>query len=165
MKKKHQKTKMPKGWEFLVVLIVLAAGIYIGAFLLISRLPSGPYTATRDDSTKPVPPFYRADQVPNPLPPTLAPATFTRADITEAYRVAEEIPEVLAQQPCYCGCERHGHRSLHACYASDHAVDCPICLKEALWAGKLHREGKNPSEIRESIIREEWRAVDFLGVR
>jgi hypothetical protein len=42
--------------------------------------------------------------------------------IERAYRVAHRIPGVLAQQPCYCWCNKFGHGSLLDCYASDHGA-------------------------------------------
>jgi hypothetical protein len=34
-------------------------------------------------------------------------------------------------------------------------------LKEALLAGQMHRRGKTAAEIREAIVRGEWRAVEL----
>src|SRR5450631_2161963 len=59
-----------------------------------------------------VPVFYERAADAMPFPVTLEPTTFKRADLREAYQTAKEIPGVLAQQPCYCYCQRKGHRSL-----------------------------------------------------
>ncbi len=68
-----------------------------------------------------VPPFYSsveaAGMLPRPLPPD-----FRDPNSARAYRIAGQIPVVLAQQPCYCWCDKYGHRSLHDCFVSDHAV-------------------------------------------
>jgi hypothetical protein len=54
--------------------------------------------------------------------PTLDPAQFVGKAAT-AHRVAREIPEVLDQLYCYCGCDKHqGHKSLLSCYTDGHAA-------------------------------------------
>jgi hypothetical protein len=42
--------------------------------------------------------------------------------VARAYRVAQQIPAVLAQQPCYCWCDSMGHGSLVDCFATDHGA-------------------------------------------
>jgi hypothetical protein len=76
-----------------------------------SGLPSG------------VPPFFATEEAAQPLPVTLSPELFRNALGFEAYRIAKNIPGVLAQQPCYCNCEAgFGHRSLLDCYRENHAA-------------------------------------------
>jgi hypothetical protein len=94
-----------------------------------------------------------------PFPATLDPAPFKRADVRQAYQVAKEIPGVLAEQPCYCYCQRQGHRGLLDCFRTEHASNCTMCIKEALLAGKMHREGKSTGEIRAAIIHGDWANV------
>jgi len=54
--------------------------------------------------------------------PTLDPAKFV-GKAAAAHRVAREIPEVLDQLYCYCGCDKHeGHKSLLSCYTDGHAA-------------------------------------------
>ena len=54
--------------------------------------------------------------------PTLDPARFTGKP-AEAFRVAREIPDVIDQIHCYCGCDREArHVSLLSCYVDGHAV-------------------------------------------
>ncbi|HEV7844045.1 MAG TPA: CYCXC family (seleno)protein [Pyrinomonadaceae bacterium] len=87
------------------------------------------------------------------LRPTLPPEQFF-GKAREAYIVAREIPETLAQLPCYCYCdEGFGHKSLHTCYESDHSAHCATCIQEALVAYRLQKEdGLSPAQIRERII-------------
>jgi hypothetical protein len=86
------------------------------------------------------------------LPPTLSPELFT-GNKKLAYQVAKEIPQVLAQLPCYCHCDRgHGHKSLHSCFESEHGENCGICIGEALMAHSLKKRGVNVTEIRKQII-------------
>ena len=91
-----------------------------------------------------------------PFPATLEPASFKGADVREAYQTAKEMPQVLVQQPCYCYCQRKGHRSLLDCFKTDHAASCNICVKEALLAGQMHRQQKSAEEIRRAITQGPW---------
>jgi len=121
------------------------------------------YAGYRMQSTSPIPPG--PDQVPAhfervedamPFPQTLDPAEFKISTIREAYSVARELPEVLVQQPCYCYCQRQGHRSLLDCFRDLHATSCDICINEARLAGRLHRQGKTADEIQTAIIQKQW---------
>ena len=88
------------------------------------------------------------------LPPTLQPEQFL-GPTREAYRVAKEIPQTLAQLPCYCHCDQSiGHKSLHSCFQDTHASQCTICVSEALVAYNLQKSGLNPAQIRERIVAE-----------
>jgi hypothetical protein len=84
--------------------------------------------------------------------PTLSPERFI-GPTRDAYRVALEIPETLAQLPCYCHCDMSmGHKSLHSCYEDMHASQCAVCVSEALMAYDLQKNGLTPAQIRERII-------------
>ncbi len=56
------------------------------------------------------------------LPKTLDPNLFM-GNAKAAYRVAKEIPNVLAQMPCFCECERYGHKNLLDCFVDNHGAD------------------------------------------
>jgi hypothetical protein len=87
------------------------------------------------------------------LPPVLSAAQFT-GKTRMAYIAVKEIPETIAQLPCYCHCdEGFGHKSLQTCFTDDHAAHCAVCVEEALLAYKLQKEeGLKPAQIRERII-------------
>ncbi|HEX8708245.1 MAG TPA: CYCXC family (seleno)protein [Pyrinomonadaceae bacterium] len=89
------------------------------------------------------------------LPPTLQPEQFI-GPTREAYRVVREIPQTIAQLPCYCHCDMSlGHKSLHSCFEDTHASQCAVCVGEALEAYDLQkRGGLTPTQIRERIIAE-----------
>jgi hypothetical protein len=111
-----------------------------------------------------VPAYFPSAAAARPFPAVLPAVEFSRYPAIErAYAVAAEIPGVLAQQPCYCHCDRMGHRSLLDCYASEHAAGCDICLMEALYAGQMTQQGQNPATIRQEVIRGEWRDVRLDG--
>lgn len=53
------------------------------------------------------------------LPKTLDPDRFRRKS-KAAYQIAKEIPEILAQIPCFCECEPFGHENLLDCFIDTH---------------------------------------------
>ena len=58
----------------------------------------------------------------NPRPATLSPDLFT-GKVREVYRIAREVPELLEQMPCYCGCYvSDQHRNNLDCYTDRHSV-------------------------------------------
>lgn len=98
--------------------------------------------------------FKDAASIPKPLPPTLSPDQFQNVEVKRAYQVAKEIPETLAQLPCFCRCDLgFGHKSLHSCYENNHSSECDICMNEALDAYKMQKEQKmSVEQVREKII-------------
>jgi hypothetical protein len=86
------------------------------------------------------------------LQPTLSPELFT-GNTKLAYQAAREIPQTLAQLPCYCHCDRgYNHKSLHSCFESEHGENCGICIGEAVMAYNLEKQGLAVSEIRKRVI-------------
>ena len=78
-----------------------------------------------------------------------------------AYELASKVPGVINQLPCYCYCERIGHKSLHTCFESDHGAHCGICMKEVYYAYQQTKLKKTPAQIRDGIIKGEWKSVDL----
>jgi hypothetical protein len=109
------------------------------------------------------PPFHKSAKDAEPLPALLPASNFNdRPLVSRAYQIAHEIPLVLAQQPCYCNCDKEfGHGSLLDCYASSHTAGCGICLKETFFTYQMTKQGKKPAQIRDAIIRGEWRNADL----
>jgi hypothetical protein len=99
-----------------------------------------------------VPAHYENASSIGTLSQTLSPEQFI-GPTRDAYRVAQVIPETLAQLPCYCHCDMSmGHKSLHSCYEDMHASQCAVCVSEALMAYDLQKNGLTPAQIRERII-------------
>ncbi len=99
-----------------------------------------------------VPAHYDIAPPLNTLRGTLAPELFT-GNVQLAYRAAKEIPQTLAQLPCYCHCDMSkGHKSLHSCFEDEHGENCGICIGEAVMAYNLERQGLSAVQIRERII-------------
>jgi hypothetical protein len=107
---------------------------------------------TNSQPVKRVPAYQSASEARN-LPATLEPAKFF-GKAKAAYIVAKQIPETLAQLPCYCHCDQgFGHKSLHTCFVDDHAAHCAVCVDEALLAYRLQLEEKlTPEQVRERIV-------------
>src|SRR5215469_8309998 len=81
---------------------------------------------------------------------------------THAYELAAKIPDVIYQQPCYCFCDRGmGHNSLHSCFAGTHGAECGTCLKELYYSYTMHKQGKTAKQIREGIMKGEWKTIDL----
>jgi hypothetical protein len=78
-----------------------------------------------------------------------------------AYDVAQKIPGVLYQMPCYCYCDRIGHNSLRSCFESAHGAHCATCMKEAFYTYFETKKGKTPKQIRAGIIKGEWKELDL----
>lgn len=103
-----------------------------------------------------IPPYFRTAEDGMPFPQTLDPSQFRAGKVKEAYAIAKEIPDVLAQQPCYC--QRPVLRSLLDCFANLEATNCEICIDEVRFVADLNRQGKPASEIRSAVVRQ-WGVV------
>ncbi len=81
---------------------------------------------------------------------------------THAYELAAKIPAVIHQQPCYCYCDRGmGHNSLHSCFEGTHGAQCSTCLKELYYTYTEHKKGKTAAQIRQGIIKGDWKQIDL----
>jgi hypothetical protein len=99
-----------------------------------------------------VPAHFNSTPSLNTLRGTLAPELFA-GNVRLAYQVAKDIPQTLAQMPCYCHCDMsQGHKSLHSCFEDEHGANCGVCIGEALMAYNLQQRGLKPSQIRERLI-------------
>ena len=95
----------------------------------------GVYVATRSAKTEPVATQTAAPAPPPDAPPPMAkygphkqdrlpplpydPTPARPPDVVRAaYVFAAEHPEILGYVPCYCGCERSGHRGNDDCFVS-----------------------------------------------
>ena len=82
----------------------------------------------------------------------LSPALFTDAKARAAYQTAKDIPEVLEQLPCFCGCMMNmGHKNNLFCFKDQHGSGCDLCEDIALDARKMHDEGMPIAQIQENI--------------
>lgn len=127
------------GGVLLVVAALLAAG---GAVFFISAFgddttetastirydtPARAETAAAQEMAQQVGkpfPYFDSPEEARPFPVTLPPTSYTNETLQHAYALAKEIPEVLVQLPCLCGCHSvaEDHGSLLDCYVDDHAA-------------------------------------------
>lgn len=155
---KKNKLKKPTlaGSKTVIGFSVVMLLLFVGMAYLASHIQ--PARSRRPDSPQ-IPIYFERAEDAMPFPATLDPARFVIGQIRDAYQVAKDAPGVLAQQSCYCYCQRRGHRSLLDCFASTHATSCDICIKEGLLAGQMNRQGKTAEEIRAAIIQDQWANV------
>jgi hypothetical protein len=82
----------------------------------------------------------------------LSPDLFTDEKTRAAYQVAKDIPEVLEQLPCFCGCMiSFGHQNNLFCFKDRHGDGCTMCQDIALQARQLHDQGLSVAQIQNSI--------------
>ena len=86
----------------------MMAGLLMLGTLALSQAESTPHRSPATSSAA--------------LPATLPPDMFT-GTVRQAYQVAADMPGVLAELNCHCGCDRsQGHRNLLDCFSDTHAV-------------------------------------------
>ena len=89
--------------------------------------------------------------LPKPNITTLDPALFS-GKTRVAYEAAREVPEVLAQLPCYCGCmSGFNHKHNLDCFHDEHGVECSMCQDIAITARDMYRNGYEIARIRQAI--------------
>jgi uncharacterized protein with PCYCGC motif len=82
----------------------------------------------------------------------LSPTLFAEERTRAAYQVAKDIPEVLEQLPCFCGCmTSFGHKNNLFCFKDQHGSGCSICQDIALDAKKMHDQGMRIAQIQDNI--------------
>jgi hypothetical protein len=133
--------------------LALVAGISALAVVAFAQGDHVPAYNTAPPKAGEVMPILPADQRVGEL--------FKEPYQVRAYQLAAKIPGVLNQLPCYCYCERIGHKSLHTCYESDHGAHCGICMKEVFYAYQQTKQGKTPTQIRAGVIKGDWKAIDL----
>jgi hypothetical protein len=85
------------------------------------------------------------------------------ATVNAFYRFAAEHPEILSYVPCFCGCERSGHKGNDDCFVKarnaegdvtewePHGLDCAVCIDVANEAMQMTRSGASVTDIRKAI--------------
>ena len=132
-----------------VALIVVAVSIL--AFAQTERVPA----------YHPGPPT-KAAKLPPIVPRSLRSGEAYSAKYQQVgYDLAQKIPNVLYQLPCYCYCERIGHKSLRTCFESDHAAHCTTCMQEAYYAFFMTKQGKSVKQIRDGVEQGQFKTIDL----
>ena len=112
-----------------------------------------PEVARKPHPQKTLPPLP-TQNYPPPRPPDV---------VRAAYVFAAEHPEVLSYVPCFCGCERGGHRGNEDCFVSardaggdvigwePHGLDCAVCIDVATQARQMFTSGAGIRDIRAAV--------------
>lgn len=94
--------------------------------------------------------------------------------VRAAYIFAAEHPEILSYVPCFCGCERAGHKGNEDCFVArrndagdvvewdPHGLDCAVCLDVARDAQQMYSSGASVRDIR-SAIEKKWASAAAHG--
>lgn len=141
--------------------------LMVGMILFLACAASAPWGISADQESGGVPAF-------NPAPPPrgakLAPI-LTKGELwgpndqypfqSHAYELATRIERVIYQQPCYCYCDRIGHKSLHSCFEDTHGAECSTCMKELYYAYQMSKQHRTAEQIRKGIIRGDWKNLDL----
>jgi hypothetical protein len=102
-----------------------------------------------------------------PLPFQAYPPPRPMETVRAVYQFAAEHPEILSYVPCFCGCERGGHRGNDDCFVKarnaqgdvtewePHGLDCAVCIDVANEAMQMTRSGASVRDIR-SAIEKKW---------
>src|SRR5476649_2481313 len=160
----------------LVTFAVVAFAGVIGLFAYIRSAGPQPEAAAEQSASAvqtPLDPPVYAKLGPHPqenLPPIpfQAYAPPRPPEVVRAvYKFAAEHPEILGYVPCFCGCEREGHRGNDDCFVKarnaqgdvtewePHGLDCAVCLDVANEAMQMHRAGASVRDIR-TAIEKKW---------
>ena len=87
--------------------------------------------------------------------------------VRAAYQFAAEHPEILSYVPCFCGCERSGHRGNEDCFVrardvnadviewEPHGMECNVCIDVAQKSMQMFASGASVVDIR-AAIEKEW---------
>lgn len=98
-----------------------------------------------------------------PLPPDIVNAVRPVPVVRAAYQFAADHPEVLRYVPCFCGCERGGHKANHDCFVAsrdaagrvrawdEHGIACEVCVDVATIALEMHNAGATVPQIRQAV--------------
>ncbi len=149
--------RMHKLWSAAMVFALALAFILIPQPASSGSLQGNTPRAQTDEAV----PAYHAQAPKGDLPVTMSPELFSNPIVQNAYAVAAKIKKTLYQQPCYCHCDRSkGHSSLLDCFASAHGSECGTCVYEDFYSYEQARKGKTAAQIRQGIIKGEWKSVD-----
>jgi hypothetical protein len=181
-RKSSSKSQMPappppdeptrRSGALIAAVLIAVAALALVLYMRQSGPAVEPATAAAAAQTPVTPAPLPADLKPHPqkdLPPLQFPGYATPRSpevVRAAYTFAAEHPEVLSYVPCFCGCERSGHRGNEDCFVreravngdviawEDHGMECAVCLDVADRSRQLFAEGKSVAEIRATVERE-----------
>ena len=148
---------------------MLGRGLMLGLTALLTMAVSAPWAVSAEQGAEEtrVPAFHTGPPgAGQKLPPILGRDQLWGVNDqspfqSHAYELAAKIQTVIYQQPCYCYCDRMGHKSLHSCFEGTHGAQCTTCMKELYYAYQMTKQKKTAAQIRKGIIAGEWKAIDL----
>jgi hypothetical protein len=147
---------------------MLKLGLMLGLVIALTAAVSAPRASSQQQGEEARVPAFHA--VPQPkgteLPPILGKDQLWGNNDqypyqSHAYEIAAKVSNVIYQQPCYCYCDRMGHKSLHSCFESTHGAQCSTCMKEVYYSYQMTKQHKTAAQIRKGIIAGEWKQIDL----
>ena len=87
----------------------------------------------------------------------LNPGRFPQPEVKHAYWIATQIPALLNQLYCWCGCENRGeHRSNLQCFEDEMGVTCTVCRGTAEIAYALSEKGVTDAGTVQAAVDQKW---------
>jgi len=145
---------------------MLKRWLMLGCVALLTAAVSAPGASSQEDPNR-VPAFHSAPPAKGGnLPPILGKEQLWGENEqypyqSHSYEIAAKIPNVIYQQPCYCYCDRMGHKSLHSCVESTHGAQCSTCMKEVYYSYQMTKQHKTAAQIRKGIVAGDWKQIDL----
>jgi hypothetical protein len=164
----------------LAVIVAIAVFAYTRSVRDVTATESRPAAAaaaaaTEAAQTAPAVPLKPHKQANLPPLPFQAYAPPRPPDVVRAaYVFAAEHPEILSYVPCFCGCERSGHKGNEDCFVArrdgagdvvewePHGLDCAVCLDVARDAQQMYSSGASVRDIR-AAIEKKWSSAAARG--
>lgn len=146
---------------------MLNRGLVLVSLIIAIIAFSTPWSTSAQEAENRVPAFHSAPPAKSAqLPPILGREKLWGNNDqypfqSRAYELAAKIPGVLYQQPCYCYCDRMGHKSLRSCFEDTHGAQCSTCMKEVFYSYQMSKQHKTAAQIRKGIIAGEWKQIDL----
>lgn len=148
--------------------LVLASTLLFGAAFVATLTAGDAQQPPR--TARPAPAAPQARPAPPGALPPLPQVSFEPVRpmpvVQQVYEFAARHPEVLNYIPCYCGCERVGHKANHDCFVKSraangritewdtHGMGCAVCLDVGRKAMTMFNQGMSVSAIRAAIEKE-----------
>lgn len=115
--------------SFPLLLVLAIVAVVIAGVFALTRSSAPGANSTDASATPPAPVVvdppanaqfgpHQQENLP-PLPFDYGPPARPVEVVKAVYEFAAEHPEVLSYVPCYCGCEREGHRGNDNCFVAE----------------------------------------------
>ena len=145
---------------------MLKRALMLGFVLLLAIAVSTPWATSQEEQGR-VPAFHSSPPAPGEkLAPIIGKEQLWGGNDefpfqSHAYLLAAKVSSAIYQQPCYCYCDRMGHKSLRSCFESTHGAQCSTCMKEVFYTYQQGKQHKTAAAIRKGIIAGEWKQIDL----